>query len=54
VANDKLYSPDIMPRTIELLLNLVQQGRIPRERIEQACRRIIAMKQRLLKPGNTA
>lgn len=54
VANDKLYSPDIMPRTIELLLNLVQQGRIPRERIEQACRRIIAMKQRLLKSGNTA
>ncbi|ACD94443.1 glycoside hydrolase family 3 protein [Trichlorobacter lovleyi] len=54
VANDKLYSPDIMPRTIELLLNLVQQGRIPRERIEQASRRIIAMKQRLLKPGNTA
>lgn len=54
VANDKLYSPDIMPRTIELLLNLVQQGRIPRERIEQACRRIMAMKQRLLKPGDTA
>ncbi len=54
VANDKLYSPDIMPRTIELLLNLVQQGRIPRERIEQACRRIMAMKQRGLPPGDTA
>ncbi|QOX77956.1 glycoside hydrolase family 3 [Trichlorobacter lovleyi] len=54
VANDKLYSSDIMPRTIELLLNLVQQGRIPRERIEQACRRIMAMKQRIINPGDTA
>lgn len=54
VANDKAYHPDIMPRTIELLMDLVQQGRIPRERIEQACRRIMAMKQRILRPGDTA
>jgi beta-N-acetylhexosaminidase len=51
VANDKLYSPDIMPRTIELLLNLVQQGRIPQERIDQACRRIMLLKKRLGAPG---
>lgn len=54
VANDKAYHPDIMPRTIELLMDLVQQGRIPRERIEQACCRIMAMKQRILRPGDTA
>lgn len=54
VANDKAYHPDIMPRTIELLMDLVQQGRIPRERIEQACRRIMAMKQRILRAGDTA
>jgi beta-N-acetylhexosaminidase len=50
VANDKLYSPDIAPRTIELLLNLVQQGRIPQERIDQACRRIWSLKTRLGAP----
>lgn len=54
VANDKLYSPDIMPRTIELLLNLVQQGRIPHERIDQACARIMAMKKRMVLRRDTA
>ncbi len=48
VANDKQYSPDIMPRTITLLMELVQQGRISRERIEQACGRICRLKQRLV------
>jgi beta-N-acetylhexosaminidase len=54
VANDKLYSPDIMPRTIELLLKMVEQGRISRERIDQACSRIMAMKKRTLKHGDAA
>ncbi len=54
VANDKLYSPDIMPRTIELLLMMVEQGRISRERIDQACSRIMAMKKHALKHGDTA
>jgi len=44
VANDKLYHPDIMPRSIELLLNLVQQGRIPQERIDKSFHRIMALK----------
>ncbi len=54
VANDKAYRPDIMPHTINLLVELVQQGRISRERIDQACGRIMAMKQRILRPGDTA
>lgn len=54
VANDKLYSPDIMPRTIELLLKMVEQGRIPRGRIDQACNRIMTMKKRILKRGDAA
>jgi len=54
VANDKAYRPDIMPRTIELLMDLVHQGRIPRERIEQACSRIIALKKCRLKLGDAA
>ena len=48
VANDKAYSPDIMPRSIELLLKMVEQGRISRERIDQACGRIMALKARRL------
>jgi len=46
VANDKLYSPDIMPRTIALLTELVLQGRILPQRIDQACGRIMALKER--------
>ena len=45
VANDKLYSPDIMPRSIELLVSMVRKGRIAPERIDQACGRIMALKQ---------
>lgn len=48
VLNDKLYRPDIVPRSIELLMNMVQQGRISRERIDQACGRIIDLKKRQL------
>ena len=45
VANDKLYRPDIMPHTIGFLAELVQQGRITTERVDQACGRIMALKQ---------
>jgi beta-N-acetylhexosaminidase len=45
IANDKLYHPEIMPHTIGFLVALVQQGRIAPERIDQACGRIMALKQ---------
>ena len=48
VANDKAYTPDIMPRSIELLLKMVEQGRISAERIDQACGRIMTLKGRRL------
>lgn len=54
VANDKLYSPDIMHRTVELLLRLVRQGKIPQERIDQAFQRIMAIKKRTLQVGEPA
>lgn len=47
VANDKAYRPDIMPHTINLLVELVQQGHISRERIDQACARIFRLKRQL-------
>lgn len=48
VANDKVYTQDIMPRSIELLLKMVEQGRISTERIDQACGRIMELKGRRL------
>ncbi len=48
LANDKQYSADIAPRTIELLKNMVESGRISRARIDQACDRIMRLKARYL------
>jgi len=48
VANDKLYDADVAPRSIELLLRMVESGRITRERIDEACGRIMALKGRYL------
>lgn len=46
VANNKIYSPDVAPRSIDLLLKLVEDGRITRERIDEACGRIMSLKER--------
>jgi beta-N-acetylhexosaminidase len=48
VANDKLYNPDIAPRTISMVREMVDSGRISRDRIDQACGRIMALKARYL------
>jgi beta-N-acetylhexosaminidase len=48
VANDKFYRPDIAPHTIGLLQKMVENGRISRERIDQACERIMTLKERYL------
>lgn len=46
--NGRTYKPDLTPRTIDLICGLVQQGRIPRERIAEAYRRILTLKQERL------
>ncbi len=48
VANDKLYDSDVVPKTVEMLMKMVDGGRIRRERIDQACGRIMALKKRIL------
>lgn len=48
LANDKAYRPDIVPLTIELLVRLVKDGKVSPGRIDQACRRIFALKSRYL------
>lgn len=46
VANDKHFSADVAPRTVEMLLRMVDDGRIDRQRIDQACGRVMALKGR--------
>ncbi len=43
--NGPSYEPDLTPRTIDLICGLVARGRIPRERITEAYRRITALKE---------
>lgn len=45
--NGKTYEPGLTARTIDLICALVRRGRIPRERIEEACTRIAELKARL-------
>lgn len=42
------YDPDIVPRTIDLILALVRRGDIPADRIHQSATRIRRLKQHLL------
>ena len=48
IANDKVYEPFIIPRTIDLIMKKVSSGVIKEERINEACRRIISLKRRYL------
>jgi len=48
LANDKQNSSDIAPHTIEIVRNMVESGKISKERIDQACGRIMALKAKYL------
>ncbi len=41
------YNPDVVPETVETILELIDAGKISRQRIEESYRRIGALKQRL-------
>lgn len=45
--NGTVYEPDLTARTVHILCRLVQEGRIPRERIAEAYGRVMALKERL-------
>lgn len=45
--NGANYDPDIVPRTIDLILSLVRSGDIPAERIHQSAARIRRLKQQM-------
>jgi beta-N-acetylhexosaminidase len=47
IANQQVYEPDIVERTIEIVVRAVRDGRIRRERIDDAWRHIWEFKSRL-------
>ena len=46
VANNLVYDPDVVPRTLAILLKSIDSGRIPVSRIDASYRRIMALKYR--------
>ncbi len=48
--NGPVYEPDLCPRALELIVGLVESGRIPPARIHEAYARIMALKKRLANP----
>ncbi len=47
IANNSIYEPDIVPRTIDLVERLVREGRVPEARIRESYARIQRLKARL-------
>ena len=44
IANNSVYDEEIAPRTAELILGMVADGRIPVSRIDESYARIMALK----------
>jgi len=44
VSNNLSYDPEVVPRTISLVAELIRAGRITEERINESYRRITALK----------
>lgn len=47
-GNNLHYDPDIAEKVIDILVRAVDEGRVPRERIDASCARVLAFKARLL------
>jgi beta-N-acetylhexosaminidase len=47
IANQQVYEPDIVARTIELIVTMVDDGRLDAGRIDEAWRRIRSLRERL-------
>jgi beta-N-acetylhexosaminidase len=48
IANNETYNPDLIPKTVQIIAGLVRTGRVPEARIDEACRRIAALKNRVM------
>lgn len=45
--NGKEYEPNLVPKTVDLIFNMVKEGKIPEERIHQSAFRIRQLKKRI-------
>lgn len=46
VGNNLAFDPDVVPRTLDIVLNAIARGEIDRARIDESCSRIMALKGR--------
>ena len=46
IANNLDYDEGVAGRTLDLILGLVDSGRVSRSRIDEACRRVLELKGR--------
>jgi len=46
-ANNSVYQPDIVPNAIQIILNLVEEGAVTEERINEAYERVMQTKRQL-------
>lgn len=46
-ANNSVYDPDIVPTSVEIIMNLIEEGVITEERIDESYQRIMAAKKDL-------
>jgi beta-N-acetylhexosaminidase len=44
IANQQVYEPDVVARTIDIVERLVAEGRIGEERIESSYQRVLRLK----------
>jgi beta-N-acetylhexosaminidase len=47
IANNADYDPDIVPRTVRIVTELVESGRVNESRIDEAYRRVTRMKEKI-------
>ncbi len=47
IANNETYDPDLVPKTVRIVAGLVRSGRVPEARIDEACRRVAQLKNRI-------
>jgi len=47
IANNETYDPDLVPKTVQIVAELVRSGRVPESRIDEALRRVSFFKAKL-------
>jgi beta-N-acetylhexosaminidase len=50
IANNLAYDDRVAARTHDLILGLVERGRVGAARVEEACGRVLALKERIARP----